>query len=688
MSRSEWAWTKSCALLGAVLRVVHRLGADRVQARLRYGRVTHTSFTRFTWVAAVVMFMLALAPAVALGQISSLHRRAFIASTVRGASQTRHATRTSHRTDPQRARGASAQSRSSDAEMLAFGTGYGTSSGSSPVKALQLRLISLGYSPGPVDGRYGPLTEHAVIAFQAGHGLRVDGIAGPLTLGALTSAKPVLYPGQGYTPGGSPLVRSLQRKLAATGFTSGPIDGRYGPLTERAVMRYQAARHLQVDGIAGPQTLGHLEARAPRVHQQTAHHQTARHQAARPSGRPHTAHHQSHKAPPRSTTTPSPNPSTVLPSRGGKSTGAVPTGWIIALACLLAVVMAAGLWRAYRRPGDLTTPGGRPSRRPKVPPFRREVRARRDVLDVAGSPGKLRERAVGVLNERPGNGSEDEHPGAAAFRLGLLLVQDGNMVEAEDAFRRADERGHPVAAFELGVLLMNEGDREGSKEAFRRADARGHDAAPFDLAVLLADEGDHAGAKEGFHRAEERGHPDAAFNLGALLVQEGDLAGAEGAFRRADRAGDAGAACNLGVLLEERGDSAGAKEAYRRADERGHAVGACNLGALLEQEGNVAGAKEAYGRADSRGDPVGSYSLGLLLEHEGNRAGAKDAYRRADQRGNPEAACSLGFLLKEEGDRDGALQAFKRAGEHGSHAVAEVAHAEVLELSGVEEGER
>jgi len=662
VSRSEWAWTESCALVGALLRAVQRLGMDRVQARLRHGRVTHgtSSFTRFTWVTAVTMLMLALTPAVALGQAGSPHHRASAASAARGGSQTRRATRTSHKTDPQHARAASARSRSSHAELLAFGTGYGASSGSAAVRTLQDRLISLGYSPGPVDGRYGPLTENAVIAFQAGHGLRVDGIAGPLTQTALSAAKPILRPGDGYVGNGSPTVRRLQRELAAAGFVPGPIDGRYGPRTERAVMRYQAARHLQVDGIAGPQTLGRLQANAPQT----------QHRTPRPSGRPRTTHHQPRPTSPHSSGTPRRRPASASVRPRGSSTGSVPLGWLIVLACVLVALLAIGLWRARSRGiGGSTAPERSPNRRPKAP-FRREARPRRGVLDLARTPARMRERAAEQLSDQPADSVEDDHVGAAAFRLGLLLVQDGNLVGAEDAFRRADERGHPAAAFELGVLLMNEGDRDGAKEAFRRGDTRGNSAAPFNLAVLLAEEGDHSGAKEAFRRAEERGHPDAAFNLGALLVQEGDLAGAEDSFRRADRSGDAGAACNLGVLLEQRGDQAGAKEAYRRADERGHAVGACNLGAVLEQEGDLAGAREAYGRADRRGDPVGSYSLGLLLEQAGDRDGAKDAYRRADQRGNPEAACNLGFLLKQDGDRDGALQA------------------EVLELSPVEEGER
>jgi peptidoglycan hydrolase-like protein with peptidoglycan-binding domain len=49
------------------------------------------------------------------------------------------------------------------------------------VRALQSRLLQLGYDPGAIDGEYGPVTAAATSAFQASAGIQVDGIVGPLT---------------------------------------------------------------------------------------------------------------------------------------------------------------------------------------------------------------------------------------------------------------------------------------------------------------------------------------------------------------------------------------------------------------------------------------------------------------------------------------------------------------------------
>jgi peptidoglycan hydrolase-like protein with peptidoglycan-binding domain/TPR repeat protein len=658
VSRSLWAWTKSCAV-GGTRRAVARISPSQVEAHLDCSVRNVSSLTPLIWAVAASMVLLTATP-VALGKVGTPNTGASAGTATPDGptlyAAVAHKSRSHVRPS---AGGRSAGDKRTGTKALAFGSGYRTPHGSQAVKALQRRLAALGYQPGPVDGRYGPRTEAAVVRFQATHRLAVDGIAGARTLGALAVAQPVLYPGEGNGPHGSAKIRSLQRHLAAAGFSPGRIDGRYGALTSRAVARFQRAKHLRVDGIAGPQTLG-------RLLRPLRSGQVARPRQSSAARRPRSAPAQpAHSAPAQPTGRPRAANPGLTPTRRPRtsSAGAFPVVWVIVivLAGLLLAFLARQRW--HRRPD------------------------RTEVAENTPVPGPLPEGAGAVAVPPTEDPDRHQQEGGAAFRLGLLLAHEGDRVGAEDAFRRADERGHAEAAFELAFLLAEEGDEAGAREAVRRADERGHPSAAFNLGVLLAAEGDRAGAKDAFRRAAERDHPDAALHLGALLVEDGDRAGAEAAFRAADQRGDAGAACNLGVLLEQRGDLVGAMEAYRRADRRGHGVGACNLGSLLEQQGDIAAAKAAYQRADQRGDSTGAYQLGMLLERDGDRAGAKDAYRRADQRGHPEGSCLLGMLLQDEGDHEGAAVAFRRAGERGSPEVVKVARAALLELDPDQDGE-
>src|SRR5579875_2436910 len=144
--------------------------------------------------------------------------------------------------------------------VLRLGSGERSRRGSAAVRRLQRGLRRAGYAPGPVDGRYGPLTAAAVERFQAAHRLVVDGIVGPMTRRVLRAA-PALALGAGEASAhGSPAVARLQRLLRRAGFSPGPIDGRFGPRTEHAVVVFQRARHLPVDGIAGSITRSALQA--------------------------------------------------------------------------------------------------------------------------------------------------------------------------------------------------------------------------------------------------------------------------------------------------------------------------------------------------------------------------------------------------------------------------------------------
>jgi peptidoglycan hydrolase-like protein with peptidoglycan-binding domain len=144
------------------------------------------------------------------------------------------------------------------------------------------------------DGRIGPKTIAAVKAFQAAHGLTVDGVAGPQMKSALQAAiasaapHPATQASLGLTPIAAavpppPLglvkvtspaappratpappittLRDVQHALNLLHGSGTPLveDGINGPKTIAAVKAFQAAHGLTVDGVAGPMTKGALQ---------------------------------------------------------------------------------------------------------------------------------------------------------------------------------------------------------------------------------------------------------------------------------------------------------------------------------------------------------------------------------------------------------------------------------------------
>jgi peptidoglycan hydrolase-like protein with peptidoglycan-binding domain len=143
--------------------------------------------------------------------------------------------------------------------LLALGDGYGQQQGDRRVRALQRRLRTLGQRPGPVDGRFGPVTEAAVVRLQRDSGLSVDGIVGPQTHRVLNADAPPLAPGAGYgQPGGWRQVSAVQRRLRALGQRPGPIDGLYGPRTQAAIERFQRTAGQPANGVLSRATAAAL----------------------------------------------------------------------------------------------------------------------------------------------------------------------------------------------------------------------------------------------------------------------------------------------------------------------------------------------------------------------------------------------------------------------------------------------
>jgi peptidoglycan hydrolase-like protein with peptidoglycan-binding domain len=169
---------------------------------------------------------------------------------------------------------------------LAWGAGFDRPNGSAQVRALQRHLRALGARPGPVDGRFGPLTESAVLRFQRARGLAADGVAGPATRVALRTPVLLARGAGGDRLHGSQRVRALQRKLRAAGAHPGPVDGRFGPVTESAVRQFQRAGGLETDGIVGPHTQRQLaRATATRAPEQRAEQRPDQHPPAQASPR-------------------------------------------------------------------------------------------------------------------------------------------------------------------------------------------------------------------------------------------------------------------------------------------------------------------------------------------------------------------------------------------------------------------
>ena len=128
------------------------------------------------------------------------------------------------------------------------------------IRAVQNRLNSLGYNAGTADGYYGNGTRTAVINFQTAKGLDADGDVGPTTWNALFNTSN--SGGSGYSrilKLTSPLmygedIRAVQNRLNSLGYNAGTADGYYGNDTRNAVINFQTARGIDIDGEVGPTT--------------------------------------------------------------------------------------------------------------------------------------------------------------------------------------------------------------------------------------------------------------------------------------------------------------------------------------------------------------------------------------------------------------------------------------------------
>ena len=158
---------------------------------------------------------------------------------------------------------ASAVSRNggSSGSSYTSGTTLRLDSQGSAVTQLQTDLKQLGYYSADITGKFGQKTEAAVKEFQKDKKITADGVAGTKTLDAISAAIKAAGGSSSSSTTGLKVgttgdkVRQLQQDLTALGYYYGDISGHYGSLTQAAVKKFQKAKGISQDGIAGTSTL-------------------------------------------------------------------------------------------------------------------------------------------------------------------------------------------------------------------------------------------------------------------------------------------------------------------------------------------------------------------------------------------------------------------------------------------------
>lgn len=145
------------------------------------------------------------------------------------------------------------------------------------VKILQAHMNRLGFTSGVEDGILGIVTDGAIKRMQKFLGTFQDGMVGPITRSLINNScnndeieedevivdvqleqTPqcyITYTRLITTGMRGEDVKQVQTCMNSLGYTSGPEDGIYGPLTYKGITSYQKDKDLRyIDGVVGPET--------------------------------------------------------------------------------------------------------------------------------------------------------------------------------------------------------------------------------------------------------------------------------------------------------------------------------------------------------------------------------------------------------------------------------------------------
>ncbi|HEY2161559.1 MAG TPA: MlaD family protein [Solirubrobacteraceae bacterium] len=124
------------------------------------------------------------------------------------------------------------------------------------------------------------------------------------------------------------------------------------------------------------------------------------------------------------------------------------------------------------------------------------------------------------MDRSAGEGPFTDGDARGAFEQGNRLAENGDLSGAEEAYRRADEGGHPTAAAYVGVFDEVRGETRAAADAYRRADERGDGFGASRLGLLQSQSGDWDAASDSWRRAQQRGYAEPPFDPAAMMRRQ------------------------------------------------------------------------------------------------------------------------------------------------------------------------